>query len=114
MLTLADINAELINVEPEGTGLKSKSKKEGLLRVRALSTVMVALERRALALASRVFPAIPITTAAPASPNMPPPSPFPFLSLSLLLEFSDHMWAPLIRPAKLSSQLLRSVLNPCR
>ena len=49
------------------------------MRVRALSTVMVALERRGLALATRLFPAIPIATPAPASPNMPPPPPFPLI-----------------------------------
>jgi hypothetical protein len=69
----------LINADPQGTGLKPKSKKEGLLRVRALSTVLAALERRALALAARVFSAIPIVTHAPASPNMPPPPPFPLI-----------------------------------
>jgi hypothetical protein len=78
VLTLADINALLINADPQGTGPKPKTKKEGLLRVRALSTALAALERRALALAARVSPAIPIATPAPASPNMPPPPPFPF------------------------------------
>ena len=50
-----------------------------MLCVRAFSTVLVALERRTLELAARVFPAIPIATPAPASPNMPPPPPFPLI-----------------------------------
>ncbi len=44
VLTIADINALLINADSQGTGPKPKSKKEGLLRVRVLPTVLAALE----------------------------------------------------------------------
>ena len=48
-----------------------------MLRVRALATVLAALERRALALAAADFPAVPLAAPAPAAPAMPPPLPFP-------------------------------------
>ena len=62
-----------------GTNPKPKSKKEGLLRVRALAIVLAVLERRSIALAVRDLHAVPLATLAPAAPPMPQLSPFPLL-----------------------------------
>ena len=76
-LTIAEIAALLVHADPQGNNPKPKTKKEGLLRVRALATVLAALERRALALAAADFPAVPLAAPAPAAPAMPPPPPSP-------------------------------------
>ena len=76
-LTIAEIAALLVHADPQGNNPKPKTKKEGLLRVRALATVLAALERRALALAAADFPAVPLATPAPAASAMPPPPPSP-------------------------------------
>ena len=49
------------------------------MRVRAVAIVLAVLERRALALAARDFPVVPLATHAPAAHDMPPPPPFPLL-----------------------------------
>ena len=72
-LMIAEIVALLIHADPQGTNPKPKNKKEGLERVRALSTAHDALERRALAVVATAAPDIPLAAPAPVLDALPPP-----------------------------------------
>ena len=71
-LTIVEIVALLIHVDPQGINPKPKTKKDGLERARALTTVHAALERRALAVATTISSEIPLAAPAPALDALPP------------------------------------------
>jgi len=70
-----DVNSNIQH--PQGTNPKPKTKKKGLGCTRALPIVQAAMHRRYLAVATAVFPEIPLVAPAPATTSLLPP---PYLS----------------------------------
>ena len=89
-LTILEFTTLLLRGDPQGTNLKPTTKRDGLECARALPTIQGALYRRVLAVATSVFPCVPLDALAPARIALLPPPYFP------IFQDSNRVYRPSI------------------